>query len=235
MKEAIRQSLYASLGAQWSGLFINLFALGQPLPPADMILRTVLWIETVVQLVELVFYSWYAYYFHSVAEATFYRYHDWAITTPLMLFSTMIYYEYKNRPDEEITLESFLEENWHRVLIVFAFNLVMLVFGYLYELNVIDLATSQIVGFTGFAGSFYVLWDAFASKNPDNYWLYGFMFGVWALYGVAAMFNSVWKNVSYNLLDVVAKNFYGVFLSYLIYQKSYSSASNQAMRSGGGT
>jgi hypothetical protein len=26
--------------------------------------------------------------------------------------------------------------------------------------------------------------------------------------------------VSYNLLDVVAKNFYGIFLSYLIYQKS---------------
>jgi hypothetical protein len=40
------------------------------------------------------------------------------------------------------------------------------------------------------------------------------------LYGVAAMFNSVWKNVSYNILDVFAKNFYGLFLSYLIYQKA---------------
>lgn len=235
MKDAIRLSLNASLGAQWSGLFINLFALSQPLLPVDMILRTVLWIETFVQVVELAFYSWYAYYFHSVAEATFYRYHDWAITTPLMLFSSMMYYEYKNKPDEEITLESFLKEHWHHVLIVFAFNLVMLVFGYLYEVKVLDLATSQIVGFAGFVGSFYVLWDTFASKNPDNYWLYWFMFGVWALYGVAAMFTSVWKNVSYNLLDVVAKNFYGVFLSYLIYQKSYSSASNQAIRSAGAT
>ena len=235
MKEAIRLSLDASLAAQWSSLFINLFSLFQPLVSKDRILQTVLWIETFVQVVELAFYTWYSYYFHSVAEATFYRYHDWAVTTPLMLFSTMMYYEYKNKPDEEVTLESFLKEHWQDVLVVFGFNLVMLVFGYLYEVNVLDLVTSQVLGFVGFAGSFYVIWDKFASKNPDNYWLYGFMFGVWALYGVAAMFNSVWKNVSYNLLDVVAKNFYGVFLSYLIYQKSYSSASNQTTRSAGAT
>lgn len=231
MKEAIRWSLDASLFAQWSTLFVNFFSLYQILAPKDLILQTVLWIETFVQVVELAFYTWYAFHFHSVAEATFYRYHDWVVTTPLMLFSTMVYYEYKNKPEEEVTLESFLQEHWQDVLVVFGFNMVMLVFGYLYELKMLDLITSQVLGFIGFAGSFYVIWDKFASKTPENYWLYGFMFVIWALYGVAAMFNSIWKNVSYNILDVFAKNFYGLFLSYLIYQK----ASNHATLSGSGT
>jgi bacteriorhodopsin len=43
---------------------------------------------------------------------------------------------------------------------------------------------------------------------------------VWGLYGVAAMFSPVWKNTAYNILDVLAKNFYGIFLSILIYQLS---------------
>lgn len=222
MSDPIRTSLYASLIAQWSTLIFNFFGLGANLSLADEILRTVLKLETFVQIVELIFYTWYSTHIHRVAETTFYRYHDWAVTTPLMLFSTMIYYDYKNKPDKVVTLQSFLEEHWHNVLLVFGFNLIMLGFGYAYERGVLDLTTSTILGFVGFAGSFYIMWDSFASKSPENYALYGFMFVVWALYGFAALLNPKWKNVSYNLLDVVAKNFYGVFLSYLIYQKSIS-------------
>jgi hypothetical protein len=218
MKEAIRWSLDASLTAQWSTLFLNFFSLFQTLSPKDAILQTVLWIETIVQIIELVFYTWYSFNFTRVAEMTFYRYHDWFVTTPLMLFSTMVYYEYRNKPEEEVTLESFLSEHWSDVLVVFGFNMLMLAFGYLYEIKQIDIVTSQTLGFAGFAGSFYVIWDKFASKNPDNFLLYAFMFIIWALYGVAAMFTSTWKNASYNILDVFAKNFYGIFLSYLIYQ-----------------
>lgn len=222
MKDAIATSLYASLLVQWSTLVINFFSLTQTLLPKDQILSTVLQIETLVQVIELVFYSWYAYHFSTVAEATFYRYHDWFVTTPLMLLSTMVYYEYKNKPEEKVTLESFWDEHWQDVLIVGGFNCIMLLFGYLYEIKVIDLVSSQVIGFAGLLGSFYVLWDGFVSQNPDNYALFFFMFGVWALYGVAAMFTSALKNVSYNILDVIAKNFYGVFLSILIYQKASS-------------
>ena len=224
MKDLLTGTLYASLTAQWSTLFINFFSLTEVLPAKDLILQTVLWIETIVQVIELAFYSWYAYHFKTVAEATFYRYHDWAVTTPLMLFSTMIYYEYKNKSEEVVTLESFWEEHWKDVLIVFAFNALMLLFGYLYEINVIDLMTSQVIGFAGLVGSFYVIWDRFASKSPENYPLFGFMASVWSLYGVAAFANPALKNASYNILDVVAKNFYGLFLSYVIYQKASSHA-----------
>jgi bacteriorhodopsin len=173
-----------------------------------------------VQLIELAFYSWYAYHFHSVAEATFYRYHDWAITTPLMLLSTMVYFDYENKPEEVVAFQSFWEEHWKDVLIIFAFNAVMLLFGYLYERNIIGLAASQVVGFAGYAGTFYVLWDKFASKTSSNAPLYWFMTIVWGFYGIAAFFPPVVKNTAYNLLDVVAKNFYGIFLSYLINEKA---------------
>lgn len=199
---------------------MNVWSFLLPLSVGDEILRTTLFIETFVQVVELIFYSWYATHITQVAETTFYRYHDWAVTTPLMLLSTMIYYDYTNKPDETVTLESFWAEHWHEVLIVFGFNLIMLAFGYAFERGVLDLFTSTLMGFVGFAGSFYVIWESFASKSPDNYPLYVFMFGVWFLYGIAALLTPTWKNVSYNLLDVVAKNFYGVFLSYIIYQKS---------------
>lgn len=227
MKDGILWSLYASLFAQWSTLGINFFSLFQPLPSKDQVLQSVLWIETIVQIIELVFYSWYTYFFHTVAEMTYYRYHDWFVTTPLMLFSTMVYYEYQNNPDEEVTVESFLQKHWKEVLIVFGFNAVMLLFGYLHERNALDLLTSQILGFAGFAGSFYVIWDKFASQSPNNFPLFGFMFTIWALYGIAAMFDSIAKNISYNILDVFAKNFYGVFLSILIYQKANSHSLNR--------
>jgi len=218
--DPIHTSLHASLTAQWSTLFVNFFGFTATLTPKDEILRSVLGIETFVQIVELIFYTWYSTHIHRVAETTFYRYHDWIVTTPLMLFSTMVYYDYTNNPDETVTIQSFLERHWKEVLLVFAFNLIMLGFGYGYERGVLDLVSSTLLGFVGFAGSFYVMWESFASKSPDNYPLYAFMFIVWALYGVAALLSPLWKNVSYNLLDVVAKNFYGVFLSYTIYQKS---------------
>ena len=39
---------------------------------------------------------------------------------------------------------------------------------------------------------------------------------VWSLYGVAATFSPNLKNVSYNLLDLVSKNFYGLYIYYEI-------------------
>jgi hypothetical protein len=92
----------------------------------------------------------------------------------------------------------------------------MLFYGYLYERNIVDLMTSTLLGFAGFAGSFYIMYDKFASKTTKNLPLYLFMLIVWAMYGIAATFTPAWKNVSYNILDVIAKNFYGVFLGYLV-------------------
>lgn len=219
MKDKIKWSLYVSLFVQISTLILDIYAILQQVVPKYETLKTLLKIETIVQLVELTFYIWYSYNFHSVAEATFYRYYDWIFTTPLMLFTTTVYYDYQSKSDEEkekMSVQQFIQDNWKELLIVGVFNFMMLLYGYLYEINVIDIVTSTLLGFAGFAGSFYVMYDKFASKTPKNLPLYLFMLIVWSLYGVAATFTPSWKNISYNILDIIAKNFYGMFLAYLV-------------------
>ena len=44
------------------------------------------------------------------------------------------------------------------------------------------------------------------------------MFIVWSLYGIAATLKPNEKNVSYNIPDIIAKNFYGLFIYYQILQ-----------------
>jgi hypothetical protein len=45
------------------------------------------------------------------------------------------------------------------------------------------------------------------------------MFTLWALYGVFFLLPPVVKNVGYTTLDIFAKNFFGLFLTYVIYSK----------------
>ena len=94
----------------------------------------------------------------------------------------------------------------------------MLVFGYLQEIGMLSIVWSSILGYASLVGSFGVLYS-FTSKVPHQQGLFWFMFSVWSLYGIAAMLPSLEKNISYNVLDIFAKNFYGLFLGYLIYSR----------------
>jgi len=219
MSSLLTNSLYFSLFVQIISIGIGLFGLTLKLNPVDQILISTIKLETLVSLVQFSFYVWYAYHFKEVAKATFYRYHDWFITTPIMLFTTMLYYNYNNNPDKEETIESFWEKHQTKILIVFAFNAMMLVFGYLYEIKILSLFTSNTLGFAGLVGSFYVIYDSFVKQNSQNLPLFLFFSVVWGLYGVAAIFPPVLKNTFYNLIDTVSKNFYSIFLTYVAYQK----------------
>jgi hypothetical protein len=48
--------------------------------------------------------------------------------------------------------------------------------------------------------------------------LFIFLFVVWSIYGVVYPFNAELKNISFNLLDVISKNFYGLFIYWKILQ-----------------
>jgi hypothetical protein len=222
MRKLLVPSLYFSLFIQVISIASGLFGLTLKVNPADQILITAVGLETVVSLIQFSFYTWYSYHFKEVVEATFYRYHDWAITTPIMLLTTMLYFDYNNKPaDEEKTLQTFWNEHYTDILVVFGFNAMMLLFGYLYEIGLLDLFTSNSMGFAGLFGSFYVMYNSFVAKNPSaNLPLFIVMAVIWGLYGVAAVFSSVWKNVFYNVIDTVSKNFYGIFLTYVVYQRS---------------
>jgi hypothetical protein len=177
-------------------------------------------------MIELIFYGWYrGQLVEKVYDVTKFRYYDWFITTPTMLFTTGAYYGYldsRENTDEEkepFTVKTFFQENWNWILLIFLFNAFMLWVGYLQEINLLSITWSSILGYLGLFGSFFILYTQFVSKTPQQQGLFWFMFTTWNLYGIAALFPSKEKNIGYNILDIFAKNFYGVFLSYTIFNR----------------
>ena len=92
----------------------------------------------------------------------------------------------------------------------------MLVFGLLGELNVIDKKIGVSIGFVFFGLSFKLIYDEYAKYTEGGKQLFSFLLSVWSLYGISAMMPLVQKNAAYNILDIVAKNFYGLFIYYYI-------------------
>jgi hypothetical protein len=224
MSALIKFSIEASLFVQILTLLFNVFAFLVPLDKWDYALKEILGLETGVQIVELIFYSWYRErILTKVNDITEFRYYDWFVTTPTMLFSTAAYYGYLDRKEspqkDPFSIWTFFQQNANWVWLMFFMNALMLLFGYLQELGLMSILWSSILGYAGLLGSFGILYTQFVSKTPQQQGLFWFMFSVWSLYGVAAMLPSVQKNISYNILDIIAKNFYGLFLGYLIFKR----------------
>jgi bacteriorhodopsin len=221
MSSLLRFSIDASLFIQIVTLVLNLFAFLIPIDKWDFALKEILGLETAVQIVELAFYTWYRQHIVTkVSDITQFRYYDWFVTTPTMLFSTAAYYGYLDNKESEqkepFSVWSFFQQNANWVWLMFFMNALMLLFGYLQEIGMLSIVWSSILGYAGLLGSFGILYKQFVSKTPQQQGLFWFMFIAWSLYGIAAMLPSVQKNISYNILDIFAKNFYGLFLGYLI-------------------
>ncbi len=96
----------------------------------------------------------------------------------------------------------------------------MLLFGYLAEVGMMNRGLAFVLGTGALCGSFGIIYKnyaKFSEKTKNIFWL---MFGLWALYGIAFLFPPVTKNLSYTALDIFAKNFFGIFLYYIIRSKS---------------
>ena len=61
------------------------------------------------------------------------------------------------------------------------------------------------------------MYEYYASKSSANMPIFIIMTTIWSIYGIAALFDFKVKNAFYNILDVFSKNFYGLFLAYLVY------------------
>jgi bacteriorhodopsin len=192
-----------------------------PLPDKHLILREVLTLETVVQFVELFFY---VYFLKSMAVSTqlskmaAIRYFDWFITTPTMLLTTIIFFKYEEHIDKgletRIYFNEFLKEHKDNIITIFVCNLLMLIFGYLGEINMIDMTSSLLIGFFFFIITFYTIYKNYAIHSKRSMQLYYFILTVWGLYGVAAIMTPYNKNNMFNILDIFAKNFFGLYLYY---------------------
>lgn len=169
-------------------------------------LRIIFALEFASQVVEFVYYLVAVCYFGKIVTWT--RYLDWVISTPVMLLSTILFFRY--RTGDVLVPDTFETGTLYACL---GLNLLMLAFGFAMEFSQ---AISRLVGLTlggvAFVGSFTILSLFLDATDPVSLGLYVAMYVVWGLYGVAAALDEVPKNVAYNLLDLVSKNFYGIFL-----------------------
>lgn len=192
------------------GIFISL-------PNYHAILGDVLTLEMIVQMIEFAFYLW-LYFFFNLSSMAAIRYIDWFITTPMMLLSMSIYFTYVRLIKEErvTTLKEFLQDYQRPLLQIFSANFLMLFFGVLGELSILPILPAFILGSLAFVGSFTTIFRNFYSKESRI--LFIILTTVWALYGIAYLFPIAAKNIGFNALDIFAKNFFGVFLFYIIYK-----------------
>ena len=192
-------------------------------PKEQTILKQVLAMELGVQSIEAVFYGWLVTNINSITNVTPKRYLDWSITTPTMLFSLivyLIYLEYKNKgKTHELSLTSVFKTNFSSISYIFVLNWAMLLFGYLGEMNIVPNIAGVIIGFIPFLMYFYEIYRNYVGESGSKLFWYFFVF--WSLYGVVALLPYYLKNAFYNILDLFSKNFFGLFISYLILTKSY--------------
>jgi bacteriorhodopsin len=221
-KSSLQFTLFVSLIIQIISVPFYLYGLLVPLGVEDVVLSDILKMETVVQIIEAGFYFWYFMTFTTTKDVAKFRYYDWFFTTPTMLLSTIVYFEYKNFKElgltKGMTLKTFLDDNKKEVLEIVFYNMMMLVFGYLQEVGIMNIYYSTILGFGAFGMVFYKMYSRYVRGNKENIGLFNSMMTIWGLYGVAALMPNISKNTTYNILDLIAKNFYGFFLAYEIYK-----------------
>lgn len=188
------------------------------LPDKHIILKEILTLETIVQFVELFFY---VYFLKSLAlpQMASIRYFDWLITTPTMLLTTIMYFKYQEHIEknieERLHFWDFLKEHKQNIITIVVCNFLMLLLGYLGEIKAIDMISSMIFGFIFFGFTFYTIYKDYASKSKTSISLFYFILSIWGTYGIAAVLGPYYKNNMFNILDIFAKNFFGLYLYYV--------------------
>jgi bacteriorhodopsin len=199
-------------------------------PTMYLLIKQLLIIELVVQIVEGTFYFWLAYNFTKVSNITPKRYIDWVITTPSMLITLMIYLIYLNKREtnkrvenkiNDLNFVTLFKENLNIFIPVLLLNWSMLLFGYLGEMKIIPVLLGVFLGFIPFVIYYYIIYVNYVTQTSSGGLLFWYFFFFWSLYGFVAVLPYYLKNSFYNILDLFAKNFFGIFLSYIIFFEKY--------------
>jgi len=218
-------TLIVSIVIQLVTGIIDIAAFFVKVPLAYSIIRELLILELVVQVFEGMFYFWLAYNFTKVINVTPKRYMDWVITTPTMLITLMIYLIFLNKSVENTTSEmnfvTLLKDNSDVFVPVVLLNWLMLLFGYLGEMQIIPVFLGAFLGFIPFLLYYYIIYVNYVTENKNGQFLFWYFFFFWSMYGVVAVLPYYIKNSFYNILDLFSKNFFGIFLSYMILSGNY--------------
>jgi len=136
-------------------------------------------------------------------EITLLRYTDWSITTPLMLITLCLV----------LGSNSKTVVHFPVILSVIILNYIMLFTGYYGESNPQYRTWTTIVGFFPFFAMFYIIFKNFyGSGGFANKVMFGLYIVVWSFYGIVYVLPEVYKNIAFNILDLVAKCLIGLGL-----------------------
>jgi hypothetical protein len=125
MNDLIYTTGVASFIIQIITTIVDTYALSIPTPPSLDVIKSLLWVEYIINFIEGAFYIWMISNFSTIKNITISRYYDWVITTPTMLFTYSMYLlhtknleENKNHDllkiinDEKYTLLTIIVLNW---------------------------------------------------------------------------------------------------------------------------
>lgn len=195
-------------------------------------LKYILAIETTVNVIASVAYNKLITLIEkpNYGNITNFRYLDWFATTPLLLLSFTLYLQYlKNKDDDNDTgteadnkhienmdvekkaNKSIVSFDYSKIGIILLLNIIMLIFGFLGESNKLNHTFACIIGFIPFIIMFYLIWKWYGDyiKNKT---IFGIFLIVWSLYGIVYFLPNNSKNISYNILDVIAKVGFGLLI-----------------------
>jgi hypothetical protein len=216
----IKITVYFSLLVQIITGIFDYYVIQLNIPPNLLIIQEVLIMELIVQIVEGIFYIWLALNITTVTNITPHRYYDWYLTTPTMLVSLCIYLVYLNNEERNIeTKDSFFKiiyDNMNVLLSILFLNFLMLTSGYLAEIKKISEVSGVLLGFIPFFICFYLIYYYFARFSLFGTEIFFYFLIVWSIYGVAALMSYRIKNIMYNILDLFAKNFFGLYLGFVV-------------------
>jgi len=222
---SVYTSLVTSIIIQVVTGIIELFSLFINVPARFLFLKQMMILELFVQIIESSFYIYWFNNFKNILNVTPTRYFDWVITTPTMLINLIFYliflkHNNENTSDKLNFFELFNKE-FYTIITILLLNWLMLLLGYLGEISFIPILLGVVLGFIPFLIYYYIIYKKYALLTKDGYKLFFYFFFFWSLYGIAATLPYNIKNICYNILDLFAKNFFGIFLTYLIFINKY--------------
>ena len=221
----IYTSLILSITTQIIIGFIDILFLFVKVPPSVLFLKQLLLLEVIVQFIEGSFYVYWLYNFKNILNITPKRYFDWIITTPTMLISLifyLIFLEHKNNNTSyKLNFFNLFNKEFNTIITVVLLNCGMLLFGYLGETSAIPLLLGVSLGFIPFLIYYYIIYKKYALLSNDGIKIFLYFFIFWSLYGIVAVLPYKIKNTCYNILDLFSKNFFGLFLTYLLFTNKY--------------
>jgi len=175
-------------------------------------IRNILNLETCVSIVAAFFYSKFVTIIEdkkknnkiAYKEINDLRYLDWSITTPLLLLELLLALSFNNKMGSI---------NFYHFIIILLLNYGMLGSGYLGETNKVDKVSAIVIGFVFFIALYLFIYIIYVRPkyNFDNNILYFSFVFLWTIYGIVYYLDEEAKNIGYNILDLLAKCFLGIF------------------------